>query len=218
MAPYGDLFLTDSSSDGDGDAMLVTLLGSKIAVTFATGAVAVGGLGAAAYAVSAGADTAQHSIGGAPAGKSGAAHGKNPDQKNNSHARDADPSDAPASTPVGPDATGPAAFGLCTAYQHSKGHGNAGGKSVAMRNLAAAAGGSDKVAAYCATVTHPGGKPTSLPSHSGGKPTSVPSHPGGRPTSVPSHSGGRPTSVPSHSGGRPTSMPSEASGHGPSHR
>jgi hypothetical protein len=57
--------------------------------------------------------------------------------------------------PVGPAVTGSAAYGLCRAYQQAEEHGNAG-KSVAFRNLVSAAGGADRVAAYCAAVQHPG--------------------------------------------------------------
>ncbi|MFW5473065.1 hypothetical protein ACOCJ5_07140 [Knoellia sp. CPCC 206450] len=59
---------------------------------------------------------------------------------------------------VGPDATGPAAFGLCRAWsnhhKHDDGVERAQG-SVAMRNLAEAAGGEARVEGYCATVRHP---------------------------------------------------------------
>ncbi len=66
--------------------------------------------------------------------------------------------------PVGPPATGSAAYGLCNAYQHAEEHGNAGQKSVAFRNLANAAGGADHVAAYCTAVQHPGpARPTASP-------------------------------------------------------
>lgn len=104
---------------------------------------------------------------------------------------------APASTPVGPNAAGPAAFGLCTAYQHASKHGTAAQKSVAFRNLATAAGGASKISAYCATVQHPG----SAASHPTGKPSAHPtgqstSHPSGGPTSHPT---GRPTAVPTPS-------------------
>ncbi|MDQ1531078.1 MAG: hypothetical protein QOE37_1183, partial [Microbacteriaceae bacterium] len=51
-------------------------------------------------------------------------------------------------TAVGPDATGPAGKGLCTAYLH----GGLGATSIALRNLTSAAGGSDGIAAYCASV------------------------------------------------------------------
>ena len=57
----------------------------------------------------------------------------------------------------GPDATGPAKYGLCKAYTSGQGTTN-GGKadSVAFQALATAAGGADNIAAYCADAT-PGG-------------------------------------------------------------
>jgi len=68
-------------------------------------------------------------------------------------------SDAASPTPngQGPDATGPAEFGLCNAYTSGQGTTN-GGKadSVAFQALATAAGGTGNVAAYCANAT-PGG-------------------------------------------------------------
>jgi hypothetical protein len=110
------------------------------------------------------------------------------------------PTDTPTATPtssrtpVGPNATGSPAFGLCTAWSH---HGLAT-VSVAYQSLATAAGGTDGIAAYCATVVHPGNSTGSPTSHPGGSPTS---HPGGSPTS---HPGGSPTS---HPGGSPTGHP-----------
>ena len=66
--------------------------------------------------------------------------------------------------PVGPPATGSAAYGLCRAYQQAEEHGNADQKSVAFRNLVNAAGGADRVAAYCGTVRHPGpARPSASP-------------------------------------------------------
>ena len=54
----------------------------------------------------------------------------------------------------GPDVTGPAAFGLCTAYSH--GHGAKNG--VAFQNLqTAATGAGESVTQFCASAT-PGGK------------------------------------------------------------
>jgi hypothetical protein len=120
------------------------------------------------------------------------------------------PSSGTTATPVGPDATGSAAYGLCTSWTHARLHGTAVEKSVAFANLIKAAGNADNIAAYCANVpqpgaptTHPGGPPTPLPSrapttHPGGKPTSVPTgppttHPGGQPTSLPT---GSPTTHP----------------------
>jgi hypothetical protein len=56
---------------------------------------------------------------------------------------------------VGPDATGPAAFGLCNAWSHAKDSKKTAEHSVAFRNLVKAAGGVDRVDGYCATVEHP---------------------------------------------------------------
>ena len=106
---------------------------------------------------------------------------------------------------VGPDATGPAAHGLCTAWSRHKANGETTPlDSVAMRNLAEAAGGASKVEAYCATIEHPGegrsqdaknkvdkdkGKPATTPSGPKPKPTtgsqhkpSTPAAPTGKPT------------------------------------
>jgi hypothetical protein len=62
--------------------------------------------------------------------------------------------------PAGPSATGRAGYGLCAAYQHAEEHGNASRRAVAFRNLASAAGGADKVTAYCASVQQPGATKT----------------------------------------------------------
>lgn len=72
------------------------------------------------------------------------------------------PGAKPSDRPVGPDATGPAASGLCRAWsnhqKHDDGVERAEG-SVAMRNLATAAGGEAKIEAFCAKVDHPGNGP-----------------------------------------------------------
>jgi hypothetical protein len=109
------------------------------------------------------------------------------------------PQATPARTDaVGPDAAGPAAFGLCSAYAHAKAHGTASQKAMAFRNLAAAAGGPAKIAAYCATVPHPGSSQSS-------KPAPARTHPGGRPASHPT---GKPSSqAHPHPAGRPSSAP-----------
>lgn len=101
--------------------------------------------------------------------------------------------------PAGPSVTGAAAYGLCNAYQHAQEHGNASQQSVALRNLVNAAGGADHVAAYCASVPHPGADSPpgrrvgqTAASH-GRKPTAPP----GKPTSPP----GKPTTSPGNGGG-----------------
>ena len=61
-----------------------------------------------------------------------------------------DPTETPVPTtaPQGPDATGPAAFGLCTAFSHGGLHWT----STAYAALVTASGGAANIATYCATV------------------------------------------------------------------
>ena len=154
--------------------MLTSLLSAKLAAAIAVAAVTLGGgAAAAAYAgaLPASMQKLAHDTIGAPAARP-----------------------VPSGSPVGPDATGHAAFGLCTAFAHLKAHGSARQKAVAFRKLATAAGGAANVAAYCARVARPGpapsGKPTSRPkpaTHRTGKPTRHPkpaSRPTGKPTSA----------------------------------
>jgi hypothetical protein len=189
--------------------MLDSLFRPKIAAALATGVLSLGGLGTAAYA-GALPDTAQdvaHHVIGAPATHPG---------KGGSHAPEQ--GGAPTSAPAGPDATGPAAFGLCTAHAHANGRSTEG--SAAFANLATAAGGADKIDAYCATIAHPGssaaghatGKPSAVPSHAVGMPSTVPARPTGKPSPMPSHPTGPPSSMPSHPTGPPSSMPSHRTG------
>ena len=65
----------------------------------------------------------------------------------------ADPEPTQTSAPVGPDAFGPAAFGLCNAFTN----GGLGTTSTAYEALVRAAGGEEGVGDYCATVAAPGG-------------------------------------------------------------
>jgi hypothetical protein len=167
--------------------LLTSLLTAKAAVAAVAAAAALGGAAAAAYtsALPAPAQQFAHSVIGAPSPQP-------------SH-RPGTPQATPARTDaVGPGATGPAAFGLCTAYAHAKAHGTASQKAMAFRNLAAAAGGAAKIAAYCMAVPHPGssqsGRPASARTHSAGRPTS---HPTGKPSSHPTrHPTGRPSTAP----------------------
>ncbi len=159
--------------------MLTSLLSVKLA---AAAAVAVGATATAAYAgaLPASMQNLAHDTIGAPPAHSGA-------------------SPASSATPVGPDASGHAAYGLCTAYAHLKANGSASQKAVAFRNLATAAGGAANVTAYCAGVAHPGATPSGKPaSHPTGKPATVPSQaPASHPTSKPaSHPTGKPSSHP----------------------
>ena len=120
----------------------------------------------------------------------------------------AKPTGAPT-TAVGPDAKGPAAFGLCNAFAHGKGAGKAADRSVAFRNLVTAAGGEDKVEAYCASVEHPSAHSKGKPAdHPQGKPTDQPkgkpsSHPTGKPSTTPGSSHqATPTDKPPHRASR----------------
>jgi len=93
---------------------------------------------------------------------------------------------------VGPSARGSAAYGLCNAYQHA----NASERAVAFSNLVNAAGGAGQVAAYCASIPHPG--PSSPPGRRVGQ-TASPTHTnhGRRPTAPP----GKPTTTPGNGNG-----------------
>ncbi|HYZ51959.1 MAG TPA: hypothetical protein VE733_00400 [Streptosporangiaceae bacterium] len=178
--------------------LLASLHSAKLAAAAAAATVTLGGAAAAAYAgaLPAPAQKFAHDTLGAPS------------------ALPATQPTRPA-TPVGPDATGHAAYGLCTAYAHLKAHGNATQKAVAFRNLATAAGGAANVTAYCAKAAHPGTTPSGKPTtHHTGKPTTLPSqipatHHTGKPAT---HHTGKPTTLPSqvpaaHPADRPTATP-----------
>jgi hypothetical protein len=149
--------------------MISSLIGAKLGATIAGVAVGLGGTAlAVAYA--------------------GSHPSENPDTHTVISAPAATTTPHPSATKtkngVGPDATGPAAFGLCNAWSHhqangAKTHGNAK-NSVAFRNLAAAAGGEQKIASYCAKIPHPTG--TADPDEPGDKPTT---HPTGKPSAHP---------------------------------
>ncbi|MHB8438096.1 MAG: hypothetical protein ACYDD4_02910 [Acidimicrobiales bacterium] len=134
--------------------------------------------------------------------------------------------DSSSSKAVGPDATGSAMYGLCTAYKANGGHANS--HSVAFANLAKAAGGAANISTFCANVTPPG-KGSNSSNDSNGAASDGTSTPAGPPTSTPgsSHANGQtpagpPTSTPGSShangltpAGPPTSTPasSHANGH-----
>ena len=190
-------------------SVLSTLIGSKLALAAAAGAVTLGGVSAAAFTGSLpdGAQGLAHRVIGAPAAHDTDSAGSTGDASDVGETPDGDatgaatatqsatdePTSSPSATPVGPDATGPAAFGLCAAYAAEVRAGHTPDPSApAWRNLAQAAGGEANVAAYCGTVTapgrsgdHPTGSPTSNPG-STHKPTQAPAtHPTGSPTSHP---------------------------------
>jgi hypothetical protein len=185
--------------------LLTSLLSAKLA---AAAAVSLGGAAAAAYtgALPAPVQKFAHDTLGAPLAHPGV------------------PSTRPAA-PAGPDATGHAAYGLCTAYAHLEAHGSAGQKAVAFRNLAAAAGGAANVTAYCAKVARPGTTSAGEPAaHRTGKPAT---HPTGKPatgrtgepaahhTGEPAaHPTGEPAAHPTgkpaaHPTGKPATLPSQ---------
>lgn len=169
-----------------------SVLSTRAAAAAVAGLIGVGGLATAAFAgaLPSSAQMLAHDAIGAPSPHSSNNAGAN------SHART-----GPSGTPVGPNASGPAAFGLCTAYANAAQSGNAAQKAVAFRNLEKAAGGAANVASFCASVSHPGASAApqrgTASSHPGSKPTS---HPTGEPTS---HATGppssHPTGAPSHS-------------------
>lgn len=81
----------------------------------------------------------------------------------------------PAARPV----PGNAAYGLCRGYERAVAHGHPGHNPVALRRLATVAGGADRVAAYCAQLTHPGNPANGRPAHPPrGHPSTPPAHHG----------------------------------------
>jgi hypothetical protein len=158
--------------------LLTSLLPTRAAAAAAAAALGLGGFATAAFAGALPAPAQQfaHHTFGAPATGAGQPTGTHP---------------SPATTPAGPDATGPAASGLCTAWAHAKTHGTPSQQTAAFRNLAAAAGGASNITTYCTAIPHPGPPaphPTGPPApHPTGPPTShrnspPASHPTGPPT------------------------------------
>ena len=115
--------------------LLTPLLSARAAAAAAVAALSLGGFATAAFAGALPTPAQQfaHHTFGAPAARGGQPTGTHP---------------SATATPAGPGATGPAAFGLCTAWAHAKAHGTPSQQAVAFRNLAAAAGGASNVAAY----------------------------------------------------------------------
>jgi hypothetical protein len=133
----------------------------------------------------------------------------------------AGPALAPAS--ARPATTGDPAYGLCTAWAHATAHGTRKQQAAVFRELAAAAGGTGKVTAYCATAAHPGAPRSQLPqpapaAHGTGKPSGLPSpHGSGKPSGLPTpHGSDGPTGRPTpHSTGKPTGLPTPHGTRGP---
>ena len=167
---------------------IASLLSARVAAAAGAAAIAVlGGGAAAAY------------TGSLPASLQKFAHGAfaAPDV----HDSTAWPSPEGTGHQVGPSVRDSAAYGLCNAYQHA----NASQRAAAFRNLVNAAGGADKVAAYCASVPHPG--TSSPPGRRVGQTASpTDTNHGRRPTAPP----GKPTAPP----GKPTTTPGNGNGGG----
>jgi hypothetical protein len=140
---------------------ILTLTAGKIALgVLVAGAAVGGGVGVAASAnlLPAAAQQAAHDVIGAPAPKTTATATATADATAEPTAEPTDGATA-KSTPVGPDATGPAAFGLCTAFAHGLNV-----SSTAYASLVSAADGASNIATYCATIPAPG-QSASHPQH-----------------------------------------------------
>lgn len=114
---------------------------ARVAIALSCAAVALVGVGAAAYtgALHDGIRAVQAHADQAHAGRAIAA--------------------APPTTAVAPEVQAPAAYGLCTAFDRSVQRGDDMAAAEAFRHLARAAGGAGRVAAYCATLPDAAGRP-----------------------------------------------------------
>lgn len=175
-------------------SMISSLAGAKLGATIAGIAVGLGGAATVAYvSTSTSVSPNPHATVAATPTHPAATSDSAPETESADSAKS-------TAAPVGPAATGSAAHGLCTAWKHVSGSGKAM-DAVAFKNLATAAGGQDKIAAFCATVKVPGtpadratGKPADVPTgkpadratgkagdHTG-KPTTIPTAPATHPT------------------------------------
>lgn len=119
--------------------VLTKFIGAKLAAAAVVAAVSLAGVAGATGTLPAPAQRVAHKM-------LGAAGVPAPDD----HAPATHGSNSGDHSPTGPDATGAAKDGLCRAWQSGQG-GENGGKadSTAFKALAAAAGGSDRIAAFC---------------------------------------------------------------------
>ncbi len=190
-------------------SMLATLLGTKLAAAAAAAAVGFGGLAAAAYA---GAlpepiqDFAHQTVG-APSARSDHSDPANQGSAPRRSEASEHANTGQSGQPVGPDATGSASYGLCTAFAEEKAeNGQVDTRSVAYRALVEAAGGADNIDQFCANVTAPSENAGTAGSASTQTASSIPSassHPTGQPSDLPD---GSPT-TPQHPTGQPTTEP-----------
>lgn len=142
-------------------SFFTALVTSKIAAgLLAGGTLAAGGTAAAAYTgtLPASLQANAHDIIGAPAAAAASRAAEHLPEAG-SQGKASRPADAPdpgapakAQDSTGPDAAGPAAFGLCTAFTN----GGLDASSTAYKSLAAASSGSADIGAYCKAVPVPG--------------------------------------------------------------
>ena len=112
---------------------------ARVAIALSCAAVALVGVGAAAYT-----GPLHHGI------RAAQAHA---DKAHADQAHAGRPiAAAPPTTAVAPEVQAPAAYGLCTAFDRSVQRGDDMAAAEAFRHLARAAGGAGRVAAYCATL------------------------------------------------------------------
>lgn len=175
---------------------LSTLLGAKLAIAAAASAATLGAVAVVAYTGSLPAAVQQfahHTIG-APVPAQGSPH------------RPA----AQTAAPTGPDVTGHSAYRLCHAYLAALATGTPTDLATARETVETAAGGADKIAAYCAAATPPD---TAAPHPTGNPGGAAASH-----RTAPAAHGGAGTSA-THptapSGHDPSLAPSTAPAHSP---
>ena len=131
-------------------SLFTTLISSKVAVgVLGAGIVTAGATGAAAYAnvLPAPLQQSAHALIGAPAPETATTTAEKI-----SASQEPSPTASSSAIAQGPDATGPAAYGLCNAYLH----GGLKVSSTAYTSLVTAAKGSANIVSYCASVPTPG--------------------------------------------------------------
>ena len=145
--------------------MISSFVGAKLAIAAVAGSLSIGGVAAAAvtgtlpgpFAHSA-SSTASDTVSAEPSESAEPSQSPDPTQSADpSESPDPSTSAAPRTDPthrgIGPDATGPAAFGLCHAFGGDKADRKSDNPSVAYRNLlAAATAAGQTVQAYCASI------------------------------------------------------------------
>lgn len=134
-------------------SVLMSTLATKVVVGILAGGIAVTGAGAvyASTLPAAWQPNANDTVG-APAPTTLTEVDETPATNAEAEAEDTDSSTTLKPTPVGPEATGPAAHGLCTAFAH----GGLSSQSTAYAALVEASGDESGIDGYCATVAVPG--------------------------------------------------------------